>query len=292
MATARRPLWQRMPWFDRAGRFSILKTATLVGVAAPALWLAYEAATVGLGPRPFTEAIHRLGDWTIYLLLITLTVTPARRLLNWGQLIQIRRILGVSALAYILGHFLFYIVDSKWNLLFVGQEIVLRFYLAIGFVAIVMLSILGATSTDAMIKRIGGQHWRRLHQLVYPATALGILHYYLQSKLDVSQPVIMSGFFFWLMGYRIMAHYGPKEGFLPLTGLAVASALMTAAVEALWYQLMTGVGGGPFLAANLDFAYRIAPMWWVLAAGLAVVVVAEVRRRLGGVTAGRRAKPA
>jgi len=271
---------RKLPWNDRAGRFAPLKAVVLTLVCLPALHLAYRAATGDLGPRPLTEAIHTLGDWTIYLLLITLAVTPARRLFDWSKLIQVRRILGLAALFYILTHFGLYVVDSRLDLGFVAREIVLRVYLLIGFVALLGLVALGVTSTDGMIRRLGAIRWNRLHRLIYVITALGILHYYMQSKLDVSQPVLMTGFFLWLMGYRLMAARGIKEGLLPLVALSVAAALLTAGAEAAWYGIATGVGAWrPFLA-NLDFSFTIRPAWWVLAAGLAVAVGAEIRKRL------------
>jgi sulfoxide reductase heme-binding subunit YedZ len=288
----------KLPWNDRAGRFAPLKAVTLVLVSIPALWLIFKALSTdltpspfGLGPRPFNEAIRFLGGWTIYLLLVTLAVTPARRLFDLGKLIQVRRILGVSALVYILAHFTLYVVDSRFDLAFVATEIVKRIYLLIGFTALLGLVALGATSTDGMVKRLGAIRWNRLHKLVYVITALGILHYYMQSKVDVSQPVLMTGFFFWLMGYRLMAARGIKEGLVPLLVLSVAAALLTAAAEAAWYGIATGIGAWRPLLANLDFSYSIRPAWWVLAAGLAVSIAAEICKRvtLGGTPARRPA---
>jgi len=279
----RKPIAAKLPWNDRAGRFAPLKATTLVLITLPALWLLYRTLFIGLGPRPLTEATHRLGDWTIYFLLITLAVTPARRLLEWSKLIQIRRILGLTALAYILGHFTLFIIDSKWNLLFVGKEIVLRIYLTIGFTAILGLVALGVTSTDGMLRRMGGVAWNRLHRIVYGIGGLALIHYYMQTKADVTQPVLMSGFFFWLMGYRIMARYGAKQGLVPLALLSIAAALTTAVAEAAWYGFVRpGIGFTRVFVANLDFSFQIRPAWWVLMIGLAVTVVAETRRRTGG----------
>jgi sulfoxide reductase heme-binding subunit YedZ len=272
-----------MPWNDRAGRLSILKTATLVLVSLPALWLLDRALFLGLGARPLIEAIHRMGDWTIYFLLITLAVTPARRLFDWSKLILIRRIVGLSALAYILVHLGLYIIDSRLDLGFVAREIVLRVYLTIGFTAILGLVALGVTSTDGMVKRMGGKAWNRLHALIYVIAPLAILHYYMQSKVDVTQPVLMSGFYFWLMGYRLMARFGTKQGLLPLLALTAAAALLTALTEATWYGLATGVGRQRVILANLDFSYTIRPAWWVFATGLAVTIVAEISHRTGHV---------
>ncbi len=284
-------LTRKLPWNDRAGRFAPLKAAVLVLVALPALHLLYRAWSGELGARPLTEAIHVLGDWTIYLLLITLAVTPARRLLDWPKLIQVRRILGLSALFYILAHFSLYVVDSRLDLGFVAREIVLRVYLLVGFTALLGLVALGVTSTDGMIKRLGAIRWNRLHRLIYVITALALLHYFMQSKIDVTQPVLMTGFFLWLMGYRAMAARGYKDGLVPLLALSITAALATAAVEAAWYGLATGVGAWRPLLANLDFSYSIRPAWWVLAAGLGVTIVSEARRRMKhtGAASGRTA---
>lgn len=288
----------KLPWNDRAGRLAPLKAVTLILVSLPALWLIFKAASGGmqpsplaLGPRPFNEAIRFLGGWTIYLLLITLAVTPARRLFDWSKLIQVRRILGVSALLYILAHFTLYVVDSRLDLGFVATEIALRVYLLIGFTALLGLVALGLTSTDGMVKRLGAIRWNRLHKLVYPITALGILHYYMQSKVDVSQPVLMTGFFFWLMGYRLIASRGYKEGLVPLLILSLAAALLTATAEAAWYGIATGIGAWRPLMANLDFSFSIRPAWWVLAAGAAVSLGSALikRLKLGGAPAGRAA---
>jgi sulfoxide reductase heme-binding subunit YedZ len=292
-ATARpparaRPPAAKLPWNDKAGHFAPLKAVTLALLCLPALWLGYRFVFVGstgpfgVGPRPITEAIHRLGDWTVYFLLITLAVTPARRLFDWSKLIQVRRMIGIAALTYILGHFTLFIVDSKLDLVFVAREIVFRIYLTIGFTAILGLIALGVTSTDGMIKRMGAREWNTLHNLIYPIAILAIVHYYMQSKVDVTQPVLMSGFFFWLMGWRLMARFGVKEGLVPLLLLSAAAALLTALAEATWYGVATGIGFRRPFFANLDFSGQIRPAWWVLAAGLAVTAVAEIRGRMRG----------
>jgi sulfoxide reductase heme-binding subunit YedZ len=293
-----KPLAAKLPWNDKAGRFAPLKAATLALLCLPALWLGYRFVFVGntgpfgVGPRPITEAIHRLGDWTVYFLLITLAVTPARRLFDWSKLIQVRRMIGIAALTYILGHFTLFLFDSKWDLVFVTREIVFRIYLTIGFTAILGLIALGLTSTDGMIRRMGAREWNTLHNLIYPIVALAILHYYMQSKVDVTQPVLMSGFYFWLMGYRLLARYGYKDGLVPLLLLSVSSAILTALAEATWYGVATGIGFWRPLMANLDLSFQIRPAWWVLFAGLAVTMIAEIRSRMRGASRRGRAPAA
>ena len=289
---ARKPIAAKLPWNDKAGRFAPLKAVTLVLLCLPVLWLGYRFLFLGLGPRPITEAIHRQGDWTVYLLLITLAVTPARQLFGWSKLIQIRRMIGVAALVYILGHFTLFIVDSKWDLVFVAREIVFRIYLTIGFLAILGLFALGVTSTDGMIRRMGAREWNTLHNLIYPIAVLAILHFYMQSKVDVTQPVLMYGFFFWLTGYRLMARWGYKDGLVPLLILSVSAAVLTALTEATWYGVATGVGFMRPLMANLDLSFQIRPAWWVLFAGLGATTVAEIRSRMRGLSRRGRATAA
>lgn len=278
------------PWTDRSGKFSPLKAAVLTGACLPALWLAWQAAsgalgTAGspgpLGPRPVTEAIHETGDWAIRFLWISLAVTPLRRIANWPKLIIVRRMLGVTALCYALAHFSLYIVDLKFDLVRVATEIALRFYLTIGFAALLGLVTLGSTSTDAAIRRLGG-NWGRLHKIVYGIGLLAAFHFFIQSKADVFEPTLMAGFFLLLMLYRL-AHWRGFSLTSPfvLVAIAVLGALGTAAVEYAWYGIATGVPPGRVLAANLQFSFSIRPAWWVLATGLAVAAVAVVRSWLG-----------
>ena len=122
---------------------------------APAGWIVYQAATGMLYPKPVTEMIHRTGDWAVRLVLLSLLVTPLRRFAQWPKLIAVRRMVGVAAFAYAIAHLSLFIVDQKYNFLHVAAEIALRFYLTIGFAAWLGLAALTATSTDAMIKRLG-----------------------------------------------------------------------------------------------------------------------------------------
>jgi len=278
------------PWTDRSGRFSPLKAAVLAGACLPAVWLLWQAASGALGsagssgplgPRPVTEAIHETGDWAIRFLWISLAVTPLRRIANWPKLIMVRRMLGVTALCYALAHFSLYIVDLKFDLVRVASEIVLRFYLTIGFVALLGLVALGSTSTDAAIRRLGG-NWGRLHKIVYAIGLLAAFHFFIQSKADVFEPTLMAGLFLLLMLYRL-AHWRGFQITSPfvLAAIAVLAALGTVAIEYAWYGLATGVPPGRVLAANLQFSFSIRPAWWVLATGLAVAAVAVARPWLG-----------
>jgi sulfoxide reductase heme-binding subunit YedZ len=265
------------PWLDRAGRLSPLKLATFLLVLAPALWIAWLWATQGLGPKPVTEAIHRTGDWTVRLLIATLAVTPLRRIANYPKLILVRRMLGLAVLGYALLHLSLYGLDQAFDLKRIAAEIVLRIYLLIGFTALLGLVALGATSTDAAIRRLGG-NWQRLHRVIYAVGVLALAHYFLQAKLNVTQPVLWSGLFLLLMGYRLIRRFELPEGPLGLAALAVAAGIATALLEAGWYAAATGAHAAMVLSANLEFEYDIRPAWYVLAIGLALSLTALVRR--------------
>jgi len=268
-----------LPWNDRAGNLSVLKLIVFLGILAPGAWIALQAATGTLGSKPITAAIHQSGDWSLRLLLVALLVTPLRFIADWPKLIAVRRMVGVAAAAYALAHLLFYVVEQAYDLQKVASEILLRFYLTIGFIGVLGLLVLAATSTDAMIRRLGSTAWNRLHLLAYPLTFIAIWHFFLQTKIDVSQPALMLGFFVWLMGFRLMRRWGIAPRPLQLAGLALISGAATALLEALWYATMTGVMASRILLANLDIAFGVRPALWVVVAGLALALVSLVRLR-------------
>jgi sulfoxide reductase heme-binding subunit YedZ len=267
--TQRRIVW-RLPWTDRAGRFSWLKAITFIAILLPGIYIAIVWATTGWGPRPVNTVIHEIGKWAVRFLLLALAVTPARRILDWPRLINIRRMLGLAALGYVLVHFTLYIIDLNFDLAKVAGEIVLRIYLTIGFTALLGLSVMGITSTDGWIKRLG-KRWNTLHRIVYPVAALALLHHFMQAKVTVDTAVLMTGFFLWLMFYRLLRLRVNAPGAIWLTILAIAAAIGAAGIEVAWYGLATGVPPGRVFAANFAFSLTIRPAWWVLAAGLAVV---------------------
>ncbi len=258
----------KFPWNDRAGKLSVLKIAALIAAFIPLVFITTGYKANILGPRPITEAIHQTGDWAIRFFLISLAVTPLRHITRWNRLILIRRILGLTALAYAALHFSLYIVDQNWNLLRVASEIWLRIYLLIGFTTLLGLTALGVTSTDGMIRRMG-KNWNRLHSLAYPLAALGVLHFFMQSKADVTQATLMAGFLIALLLYRFTHARGfSLSSIWTLLVVAVLAALGTALAEYLWFALATKIPPTRVLFANLSFSYSIRPMWWILMAAL------------------------
>jgi sulfoxide reductase heme-binding subunit YedZ len=256
---------------EKNGRWSPEKIAALALALIPVLWF---LGRVWLGDldaaRPVTDAIHYFGRWAVRLLLLSLAITPARFLLSTPKLINARRTLGVAAACYAAFHFLLYVADQKFDIAKVASEIVLRFYLSLGFVALIALILLGITSTDAAIRRLGAR-WTALHRAAYFAGVLAVVHFMLQKKLDIYEPVLMAGFLLWLFGYRVARRYGGRVGLLHLATLTLACSALTALLEAFWYMAMTGVQPLRVLEANLMFDVAVRPMWWVLAAGLAAM---------------------
>ena len=258
------------PWHDRSGRLSWLKSAVLVLECAPAVWVAFALLTHQFGARPVTEAIHQTGLWAVRFLLLSLMVSPARAIFNWHRLVLVRRQLGLTALFYALGHLVLYMVDENWQMVTVAMEILDRFYLEIGFVALVGVAVLGVTSSDRALRQLG-HGWKRLHRIVYALTVLAVLHYFLQAKADVAEPTLTAGLFLWTMGWRLLPS-GPDRAPLPMLGLGVAAAVLTAGVEYAWYGLATRINPVRSLTAELDLSYGPHPAGQVLLIGLCLAV--------------------
>lgn len=252
-----------LPWMDRAGRFSRLRAAVFAAMAAPACWILFALATDRLGAEPFDAVTHLTGIWTLWFLLAALAVTPLRRLLGWGRLIGVRRMIGLGAFAYTAGHFSLYILSQNGDLAKVASEIAARIYLAVGFVTLLGLGALAATSFDRAIRRMGAG-WRRLHRLAYPLTALGVLHFFMQAKIDVAAPSLLFGIWAGLMLHRAFARSGAPAALLVI-GAAIAGGAATAGSEYLWHLTMSGLPAGRVFAANFDFSYEIRPLWWAMA---------------------------
>ena len=256
-----RPMPFRWPWLDRAGRFSALRAVVLALVLAPALMLAGQAALQGLGPEPAKAALKEIGLWSIRLLLVTLAVTPLGRILASPQVLGLRRMLGLATLFYALLHLLLYAADQNFILPRIASEIVLRFYLTIGFVALLGLLALGWTSTDGWMRKLG-RRWNSLHSLIFGIAALGVFHFFLQSKSLVWEAVLAAGVLAWLVLWRLLPR-GWQGHPVALLLLAPAAGLATAGLEYAWFALATNLPAARILAANLDIAFGLRPAVWV-----------------------------
>ncbi|MCW5734011.1 MAG: ferric reductase-like transmembrane domain-containing protein [Enhydrobacter sp.] len=253
-----------------------LRLATLIGLCLPALDLAWRWYSDDLGARPVTEATHITGDWAIVFLLCSLALTPARSVYDWMPLVQIRRRVGVAAALYAGLHFIIYVADQKWDLVVVALEIVKRFYLTIGFVALLVLAALAITSTNGWQRRLR-RNWKRLHWLVYPAAVLAILHFFLQSKANVGEATVAAGLFAWLMIWRWMPA-ALRTRWVGLLLLAVGATLAALAFELMWYGLVNNVDPIRILKADIDPDLAPRPTLKVLLAGLVVMLLAGLQR--------------
>lgn len=163
-----------------------LRAAVWLGGLAPFAWLLWAGWRDDLTADPVKFLTHVTGKVSIAVLLVTLSITPLRQLTDTGVLARLRRPLGLFAFAYATLHLLIYFVfDRGLVLLELGEDIAKRPYITVGFTAWVFLLCLAVTSPTAMVRRLGGRRWQRLHQLVYPTLALGFLHFAWAQKRDL-----------------------------------------------------------------------------------------------------------
>ena len=183
-------------------RFST-KNLLFVLCLVPFAVLIFNAVTSNLGTNPIEKIRLFTGDWTLYFILITLAVTPLRKLTGRNELIRYRRMLGLYAFFYACLHFLSYIIlDQFFDWEEIGRDIIKRPYITIGIAAYVLLLPLAFTSTNRMMKRLG-KNWKRLHRLIYVIATLGVLHFLWLVKADVREPVLMGIILITLLALRL-----------------------------------------------------------------------------------------
>jgi len=159
-----------------------------------------------LGANPIEKITHTTGDWTIRFLLITLSVTPFRKLLNQPKLARFRRMLGLFAFFYGCLHLTTWIwLDKFFDLKEMWADVVKRRFITAGMLAFVMLIPLAITSTNGWVRRLGFVRWQRLHRLVYFSALAGVIHYYWLVKSDVRLPLFYFGILVVLMTFRLIA---------------------------------------------------------------------------------------
>lgn len=166
---------------------------------------------IGLGANPIEKITHATGDWTIRFLLITLAITPARKLLGLPWLIRFRRMSGLFAFFYGCLHFVTYIwLDKSFDVHEMIVDIAKRKFITIGFLAFVLLIPLAITSTAGWIRRLGGKRWQALHRLIYVSAIAGVVHYIWLVKADLRKPLQYAFILAILLGYRFVVWVTPK----------------------------------------------------------------------------------
>ena len=170
----------------------------------------------GLGANPIEALEHKTGDWTLRFLLITLAITPLRKLLHVPALIKFRRMFGLFAFFYGCLHFTTYLgVDKFFNVHEILADVVKRKYITVGFTAFVLLIPLAVTSTAGWIRRLGGKRWQALHRLIYISAICGIIHYLWLVKADIHEPLEYGAVLAVLLAYRVVAWLRPASSTRP-----------------------------------------------------------------------------
>jgi len=196
----------------------------------------------------------------------------------------------LAALYYTLLHIVLWVIDLRFDWMRVFTELFLRTFLTVGLLGTLIMVALGVTSNDWSIRRLGAQRWNSLHAWVYAATALSLLHYFMEVRLDATEVTLMSGFFILLMAFRtVRKRYTP--GFFNLAAAAALCGIATALAEGTYYKLSTGVNVMRVLSANFDFSYTIRPSWWVFGIGCIAAVLAAIRARYAAPTGRKALRP-
>ena len=193
-------------------RFAKLLVIVNAGVPAALLGWDWLNHNKNLGANPAHFMILTTGMLALIFLLLTLLVTPLRKISGWNWIIFSRRTLGLYAFFYASLHFLiFFSLDRGFSVSGPLSEMVKRKFLIVGSTALLVMVPLAVTSTNAMIKRFGGKRWRALHRLAYVAAIAGALHYYMQVKADVRQPLVFAAILAVLLGYRLVVYWRQRK---------------------------------------------------------------------------------
>jgi len=193
---------------------SALKALLFVVALVPFARLAVAAVWFPgvLGANPAEFITRSLGDWCLRFLLITLAVTPLRRMTGWNWLLRLRRMLGLFAFFYGVVHFTSYLsFDHVFDAVAILKDVVKRPFITVGFTTLLLLVPLAVTSTNAMVRRLGAKNWRALHRLIYPIAALAVLHFWWMVKKDITEPAIYASILALLLGYRLVAYLREKR---------------------------------------------------------------------------------
>jgi sulfoxide reductase heme-binding subunit YedZ len=198
-------------------QLKIIKALVFLAAVSPFVRLVVAIFTDNLGPNPVEFITRNTGDWTLYFLCFTLAVTPLRRLTQWNWLIRLRRMLGLFAFFYAALHFTTFLwFDHFFDLQEMWKDVLKRPFITVGFSAFVLLIPLAATSTNAMVRRLGAKRWQALHRTIYLIAPLAIVHFWWMKagKNDFAEPIlfglIVAGLLLMRLYWRVMQRRAQK----------------------------------------------------------------------------------
>jgi sulfoxide reductase heme-binding subunit YedZ len=188
----------------------VSKSAVFAACLVPVAWLAWAAVHARLGANPISTITKETGTWTLRFVVLTLAVTPIRRVSGWNVLVRYRRMLGLFAFFYGTLHFFTYIwLDQFFDVASITKDIAKRPFITIGFAAFVLMVPLALTSTTGWIRRLGGKRWQALHRLVYVTAMFGVVHYWWLVKADISRPLAYGAIVALLLAARLASRVWP-----------------------------------------------------------------------------------
>ncbi len=267
------------PWQDRAQGFSLLKASTFALMFVPGIWLLDQVITEQFGPVPLGGMTYWSGLLALVLLMVALAITPILKIFGWGRLIIVRRMIGVTALAYTIAHVIIYFALRFWNFASIVHEMATRVSLILALVSTFGMAALGATSLDAAVQWMGAKGWQRLHNAIYVIAGLAVIHYLLSPDIYPEQ-FLMSGIFFWLIGWRVLNRRGLGTNAGALALLAIAASVFTAVLQVGWIWAYQHYEPSEILDIYFTFNLGTPPMWRILGLGLLVALGALGKRRL------------
>lgn len=183
----------------------------------PLLWLVAGIFMGWLGVNPIESLLRDLGTWTLRFLMIGLALSTLRRLAGWQSALRYRRMIGLFAFFYGFLHLALYIgVDHFFDWGLIWNDIVKRPYITIGMGALLAMTALAITSPKAMVRKMGGKKWKKLHKLVYPITIAGVVHFYLLVKADIREPLIYGAILAFLLAERAYHHMKTRPNPKPI----------------------------------------------------------------------------
>jgi sulfoxide reductase heme-binding subunit YedZ len=186
------------------------KIVIFINALVPLALLLWDVLRKQVGPNPLEFATRTTGMLTLVFLVLTVAITPLRKIFGVNSLIKLRRMIGLFAFFYGSLHLLTYIwFDRVFNLLSVGQDVVRRPFILLGMTSFLLMVPLAITSTDKMVKRLGGKRWATLHKLVYFAVGAGVIHFWMLVKADIRLPLTFAFIVLFLLGFRLLVKYLP-----------------------------------------------------------------------------------